>query len=149
MKYKVQTSTTWVSKVRQSSQNVSQSTRNSEKELHTHARMCWACAQEAAVQAIRAEECVQHTKSATHAENLLAKGSDKNVCTTMQVCAKVSPAQNVDKEHTKEAGAKFAPQKSLKDKLCEASSHLKKVIKVLRIWSSQQNTFFQFLRYCN
>ena len=137
IKHEVQscaTFTAWVSKVGQSAQNGSQSALRSEQELHARAKMCWARAQEAAVQAMRAEECAQRTKPAKQADKRLVKESEKNECTAIstmqsQVCAKVSTVQNADKEHTKEVGEKFVPQKLLKDKLCEALSHLQRLSK--------------------
>ena len=119
IKNKVQscaTSTAWVSKVGQSAHIVSKSAFRSEQELHARAKMCWARAQEAAVQAMRAEECAQHTRSTKQAEKIMIKESEKNECaanSTMQsqVCAKVSAVQKADKEHTKELGVIFVLHK--------------------------------------
>ena len=104
----------------------------SDKELHARAKSCWARAQEAAVQAIRAEECAQHTHVKQAAKAVVEP--EKNECAKIvtmqsQPCAKVG-AVSENESQTKEASAIFAQSNLMKDKLSEASNLAQKLSKL-------------------
>ena len=127
------TSTAWVSKVEKSAHVTSKDSSRSDKELHARAKSCWARAQEAAVQAIRAEECAQHTTQAKQAAKAVVE-PEKNECAKIvtmqsQPCAKVG-AVSENESQTKEASAIFAQSNLMKDKLSEASNLAQKLSKL-------------------